>query len=348
MRIDAVAESVQFSPGIYDGKIGHLEAELSRYRRINDLYCRLAAAADVASMIEHISSWLMPTAEHDLICFHDHKANRTATFCSCHGSRKEAVEKAVDRRDTAGGGERTVFSCPLPLGAASATLTLLRCEHEIIINDQELIREAMRAVSRPLKRALAHEDLFDLARRDALTGLANRRVFAEHMPPLMARSLRQSTDLSLMCLDLDHFKDINDSLGHPEGDRVLLMVAGAFADQIRESDILARMGGDEFSILLPDTSAADSVILGERLCQVVSDLALSDGRGHRLGVSIGIAQLQPGMSAADWQRLADETLYRAKNSGRARVCVAAGSVHYQSVEKRTGMRRMDVPPISPG
>ncbi len=334
MRIDTVSEQRTFSPGLYGADIGRLEAELGRYRReqdrlrrINDLYCRLAEAVDVTSMIEKISSWLMPLAEHDLICYRNRKANRTATFCSCHGPRKEAVVKASVGGGAAGrGGEKTVFSCDLPLGAANATLTLLRCEQEIVIRDQALVREAMRAVNQPLKRAMAHEDLFELARCDALTGLANRRVFDEYLEPLLARAARQSTDLSLMCLDLDHFKEINDNLGHAEGDRVLVMVAKVLGDQIRKSDILARMGGDEFSILLPDTSAADAAILGQRLCQAVSELGITDGRGHVLGVSIGIAQWQPGMSCSDWQKLADENLYRAKNSGRSRVCTASPTV----------------------
>jgi len=320
MRIETIREKRYPSRDLYGSEIGRLEAELGRYRRISDLYCRLAEAADITSMIEKISSWLMPLAEHDLIRYRNRKANRTATFCSCHGPRREAVESAAAAGEGDGG---TVYSCDLPLGSANGTLTLLRCEREIVIKDPALINDAISALDRPLSRALAHEDLFVLARCDALTGLANRRVFEEHLVPLMARAERQSTDLSLMSLDLDHFKEINDNLGHQEGDRAMLLVAKLLAEQIRKSDILARMGGDEFSILLPDTSAADAVILGERLCRAVKGLHLSDGHGNCLGVSIGISQWQPGVSGADWQRLADENLYRAKNSGRSRVCTSS-------------------------
>jgi len=297
-----------------DGALDAVRRDHERLRRLNELNRDLAAAADVGSMIERISSWLAPVADHDLILYQDRRKGRRASYCSCHGPRREAVEQAAGG-DHEGEG---VFRCDFSLDGTS-TLSLLRCGCEIEIRDRELVREAMEAVGPPLRRALAHEDLFEMARSDALTGLANRRVFEEHIGPMIARALRQGTPLSLMALDLDRFKDINDNLGHAEGDRALLMVARELARQVRKSDILARMGGDEFSILLPDTTAAEAAILGERLCRAINGLGIGDGRGNRLGVSIGIAQWRPGMSSSDWQRLADENLYSAKAEGRNRV-----------------------------
>ena len=290
--------------------------ERERLLRLCELNRELAAAADVGSMIERISSWLAPLAEHDLVLYQDRNRGRRASYCSCHGPVREAVEEAARGRDGAG-----VFRRDFSLGPGS-TLSLLRCGRGIEIRDQELVREAVASLGPPLARAMAHEDLFEMARSDALTGLANRRVFEEHLGPMIARARRHGAPLTLMALDLDHFKEINDHLGHAEGDRALRMVARELARQVRTSDILARMGGDEFSILLPDTTAAEAAVLGGRLCRAVNGLGIGDGRGNLLGVSIGIAQWRPGMSAADWQRLADDNLYQAKSAGRNRVRIS--------------------------
>jgi diguanylate cyclase (GGDEF)-like protein len=322
MRVDTAMEMETGTAGFAGVGRGPRPAGLDAARRERErlrLLCGLnrdlAAAAEVGAMMERISSWLAPLADHDLLLYQDEASGRKASFCSCHGPVREAVEGAVD-------GDGGVFRRDFALDASS-TLSLFRCGRAIEVRDQELLREAVAAAGPALRRAMAHEELFEMATSDALTGLANRRVFDGHAAAMTARAERHGAALTLMALDLDHFKEINDHLGHAEGDRALIAVARELARQVRRSDILARMGGDEFAVILPDTTAADAAVLGERLCRAVKGLGIGDGRGHTLGVSVGIAQWRPGMSTEDWYRLADENLYRAKAAGRGRVAAAA-------------------------
>ena len=182
------------------------------------------------------------------------------------------------------------------------------------------INEGMAILRDPLERALDYEDLFEIARRDTLTGLANRRVFEERIGPLMDASRRHKHPLTIACMDLDHFKQINDTLGHDEGDRVLQKVANTFQAMVRSSDLLVRMGGDEFLIVLPETDMAAALKLSERLCQAIAGLGIYSAPGEQLGVSIGLSQWHPGITKDEWLRQTDELLYQAKDNGRCQVC----------------------------
>jgi diguanylate cyclase (GGDEF)-like protein len=168
-----------------------------------------------------------------------------------------------------------------------------------------------------------YEDLFAQARRDMLTGLDNRRVFEERIGAMLETARRHNRPITVASMDLDHFKQINDTLGHAAGDTALQMVAKALTGMVRNSDLLVRMGGDEFVLVLPDTGIDAARLLAERLCGAVDGLALNAGDGSRLGVSIGLVQWSPEMSKDEWLQRADEVLYQAKKTGRCRVCVEA-------------------------
>ena len=200
-------------------------------------------------------------------------------------------------------------------------LMLLRRGTCIEAEASQILRDAQEILGDSLQRALMYEDLFAQARRDMLTGLDNRRVFEERIGSLLETARRHGRPITMASMDLDHFKQINDNLGHAAGDNALQMVARALTGMVRMGDLLVRMGGDEFILVLPDTALEVARLLAERLCAAVDALELNAGDGARLGVSIGLVQWSREMSKADWLQRTDEVLYQAKKSGRCRVCV---------------------------
>jgi diguanylate cyclase (GGDEF)-like protein len=157
-----------------------------------------------------------------------------------------------------------------------------------------------------------------LAGRDHLTGVANRRHFFELSESEVARARRYGTALSLIMLDLDHFKRINDRFGHAAGDRVLTRFCEGVASLLRETDLLARLGGEEFIVLLPGTSLEGAAQLAERLrCHTQAQVMEEASTPIRYTVSAGIATLALDDSSIETvMRRADEALYAAKSAGR--------------------------------
>jgi diguanylate cyclase (GGDEF)-like protein len=160
--------------------------------------------------------------------------------------------------------------------------------------------------------------LSQIASTDALTGVKNRRRFAEDMEHHTALMARHGQPLSLMMIDVDRFKAYNDDFGHPAGDDALRRLAATFRLELRESDVLSRYGGEEFAVLLPGTDAEAAREVGERLRSVVAAMPMPR---RPVTVSIGIATAEPGLAfdPAVLVAEADSALYRAKRSGRDRV-----------------------------
>jgi two-component system cell cycle response regulator len=161
-------------------------------------------------------------------------------------------------------------------------------------------------------------------RTDELTGLTNRRHFMELAKNELSRSRRHGTPLAVVMIDADHFKSINDGLGHLAGDRVLAGIGKALQSGIRDYDIAARYGGEEFTLLLPQTSGEDARIVAERCRGTIFSTKLAyQGKAIRVTVSAGVAALPEASASSieDLVRLADEALYRAKAGGRNRVVV---------------------------
>jgi diguanylate cyclase (GGDEF)-like protein/PAS domain S-box-containing protein len=170
----------------------------------------------------------------------------------------------------------------------------------------------------------ANVKLAMLATTDALTGLKNRRVFDERMDYECERAMRQKTPLSLLIMDVDHFKGYNDEFGHPAGDRVLQQLSLLLLQNSRSIDCVVRYGGEEFALILPGTPMDGALVLAERFRETVMK---QDWRGRGITVSVGVACLLP-QSDADIQTLidtADHCLYEAKHAGRNRVFPAPGS-----------------------
>jgi len=159
-----------------------------------------------------------------------------------------------------------------------------------------------------------------LAQHDALTGLPNRALMLERLGQLRALAARQSLDMAVLCLDLDRFKEVNDTLGHPAGDALIRAVAKRLAGLLRESDTVARLGGDEFVILQPHTQAAGAAHLAERIIHAFARPFDSDGHRVEIGCSIGITLISdPKIPATEVLRQADLALYCSKEKGRNRA-----------------------------
>jgi diguanylate cyclase (GGDEF)-like protein len=163
--------------------------------------------------------------------------------------------------------------------------------------------------------------LTDMARHDPLTGTANRRYFFERAQQEFARALRYQTPLSVACIDVDHFKQTNDRYGHAAGDEVLKSLCSYSQSLLRETELFARIGGEEFAILMPNTSLNGALHLAERLRRVTANSKLSINHQEiDLHISIGVTKLKQGdASIEDCLRRADDALYRAKQNGRNRV-----------------------------
>ena len=161
------------------------------------------------------------------------------------------------------------------------------------------------------------ESLTSLATTDALTGLHNRRYFHETLAREVARAQRYDRQLALIVFDLDEFKAINDRIGHLSGDAVLAETAERVRDVVRSADIACRVGGDEFAVILPESSTADADQLYHRLRGAVSSRPV--GQAGRLSLSAGIADLLPDDDPTRFFERADEALYRAKELGKGQV-----------------------------
>jgi diguanylate cyclase (GGDEF)-like protein len=167
--------------------------------------------------------------------------------------------------------------------------------------------------------------LEELSNTDPLTLLANRRFLMNALEKEFQRSERSGSALSLVMADIDHFKMINDALGHQVGDEVLKAVAEAISEDLREYDLAARFGGEEFALILPETPLGKAVPVAERVREKVSRLSLKGTlKGYTVTISLGIVAYpnQRIKSVDDLIRIADDALYAAKRMGRNRVIIA--------------------------
>jgi diguanylate cyclase len=180
--------------------------------------------------------------------------------------------------------------------------------------------------------------LVDLSSRDALTGLANRRSFEVTLAREIDRVARSGEPALLLVLDIDHFKRVNDTYGHGAGDLVLKAVAGALVESVRPMDFVARIGGEEFAIVLPNCPSAFGETVAERIRRRVERMPVNVGPGQTLAVSVSIG----GAFAPQWVRStpllwverADQQLYKAKALGRNLVQLEPAAVSVVSTEEK--------------
>lgn len=212
-------------------------------------------------------------------------------------------------------------------GAAAVAVVLILVLILVLHRYRRMLQRLARSNEQILRQQhaleAANRELERLSQTDGLTGLANRRQFDHALLREHARQRRTGSSLSLLMIDLDHFKHVNDHYGHAVGDDYLRAVARVLQVSVtRATDLAARYGGEEYVCLLPDTSAADAFMLAERIRRGVADLCLPNAHadGAQLTVSVGVATLEGGTSsAAQLLVRADEQLYAAKRDGRDRV-----------------------------
>ena len=190
--------------------------------------------------------------------------------------------------------------------------------------------------------------LVDLSSRDALTGLANRRAFELALGREVDRVARSGESALLLTLDIDHFKRVNDTWGHAAGDQVIKAVAQALLDSVRPMDLVARVGGEEFAIILPNCAVAFGQTVAERIRQRVQGMPIALSALASLPTAAGTATaVQVTISAGGafapqwvrstpslWQERADQQLYRAKAGGRNMVCLEPTAVSLVSSEEK--------------
>ena len=186
-------------------------------------------------------------------------------------------------------------------------------------------------------RKTAEQTIIELARTDCLTGLPNRIAFLDRLHLAFARAKRGATSFAVLYLDLDHFKDVNDTLGHPIGDALLKVVADRLKSCVRETDMVARFGGDEFAVLQEDvTSIVDTEALAGKICRTVAASLSIDGNQIHTSASIGIVPCQGDIADAEaMMTKADLALYRAKTEGRNRF-----RFHIRELDERVRERVM--------
>jgi diguanylate cyclase (GGDEF)-like protein len=209
----------------------------------------------------------------------------------------------------------------------------IEASRDIRMDDGQVIRVHCKTLPTG-GRMLVYADVTDLVQHadqlkvlatvDGMTGLFNRRHFLSLAEIEWSRYQRHGRPMSLVLFDIDRFKSINDSFGHHAGDHVITQIADICQQQKRKSDIIARFGGEEFLILLPETTLAAAQRVAERLRRKVETSAISvASKDINATISVGIAEADPAMASIfDLIKLADKALYLAKDSGRNRVCAA--------------------------
>ncbi len=224
------------------------------------------------------------------------------------------LDQRVDdkRRDEIGDLNRTFNAMADELESSHTKLVKLNAELED------------RVLQRTTELEEANKRLAEMAARDSLTGLYNRRHFGNLLGQLFAEATRYNTELTCMMFDLDNFKRVNDTLGHQTGDQLLQMTARIIRETIRESDVAVRYGGDEFVILLPQTSPRDARSSAERLLEKFRKQLMEElPEANIATLSIGLASREEDRpeKAMDLVNLADEALYLAKAGGKNRITV---------------------------
>jgi len=246
-----------------------------------------------------------------------HAGHRTRYMGEGHSRPMgEASELFALRRD---GSEFPVdiMLSPMILHGAHLVLSVVRD-----ITERKAAQDELKRQTTELRRL--HAELELLANHDGLTGLYNWRAFYEYAGQMLKTAHRRQENATLLMIDLDHFKQINDRFGHAEGDRVLQAVASTLKAAARENDIVARHGGEEFVVAALGLNEAESLVAAERLRAAVAAI---ENMKTRITASIGIATLAPQAQKLETPRLlaelldqADQALYTAKRNGRNQVC----------------------------
>jgi diguanylate cyclase (GGDEF)-like protein len=223
---------------------------------------------------------------------------------------------------TASVGEPGGYSCDYDIVLAASSIGHIVMWRGYAFNDEETktVEGLLVALAYPLRNALLYRRALATALTDPLTGINNRAAMNVALEREVGLAQRHGIALSLILVDIDHFKQVNDEFGHLTGDDVLRRVAKCIADCIRRSDIVFRYGGEEFAIVLTNTGLFGAALLAQRIRAAVERLAPpQDGAYAHVTVSAGVSVLEAGDCALDLIAKADQALYQAKSQGRNQV-----------------------------
>lgn len=221
-------------------------------------------------------------------------------------------------------GKPAVHRCEYRLVVESDTLGKVEFtrSHPFRATETDEFEELLVALVYPLRNALMYERALQSALKDPLTGLYNRAAMNDALSREIKLARRNKSPVSLILIDIDHFKTINDTYGHSVGDTVLRSLASTITSCIRTTDILARFGGEEFSIVLNNTDVAGAKLLAERIGQAARSASCEvNGKPVVYTISLGVATLQTQDDERSLFERADKGLYEAKRAGRDRVVV---------------------------
>lgn len=216
-------------------------------------------------------------------------------------------------------GSLLVLPLSLDEGPVSGVLIVTTLQHNGLLRSRrELLEMVCAQLAIKLDLASAHDQISQMSMRDSLTGIANRRAFERGLSAMHERMLRAGTHYSLILCDIDHFKNVNDTYGHPFGDQVIIQVAKQLNHVVRTVDLASRIGGEEFAILLEGTGQKGAYEVAERLRRNVEELKLQFQQDwFKVTISLGIATFAEGADDGDQLlNYADKALYHAKKSGR--------------------------------
>lgn len=319
-------ETVEISKVLVE--LDQLKRQSQRLDLMNQLHGRMAGVLSITGMIEAYSVWLTPLVAHELIGYKNSTRNKKHLFCSGHGpTRRKAIAYAEKLlvSGTDPHGEYTTkdgqhaHKWLFETADDAGILLILKEGRKLTDEEINLINDSLVILAESLQRGLEYEELFEKASNDPLTGLANRRYFEERIYGMMDSAIRYNHPLTMIAMDLDHFKEINDNLGHLAGDEALKSVAEVLKNAVRSSDLLVRMGGDEFLLILDNTDKKNGRFLAERLCRAVKELNIKANEQVSLGISLGLSQLRENENLEEWLERTDDILYHAKAQGRSRV-----------------------------
>lgn len=244
----------------------------------------------------------------------------------------EDAQRVVDGR-----GDFPLIRADITIDALLLGQLVLAPTQDAEVDTESLVRLIANELGSPIRIAELVDESRRLATTDPLSKLLNRRAFSEKMASEISRTRRYSYPLSLLLFDIDHFKRINDTLGHAAGDEVIKQTAALLRSQVRDSDIIARWGGEEFVVALLSTDVGGAKKTAERIRTALESLQIGWSEGPiRVTSSIGVASYSMDDSLADLVERADDAMYQAKKSGRNRV-VTWGTSEEAAVSSSTSI-----------
>ncbi len=320
--------ATQASIGLQNAKLySQVQRRAAQLEAINAIAKRTTVELDLKELLDRLCTQLPNSfpIEHVSIFLRDEDANLVlrAQQGTSPISIKVGEILPEGHPTTAAEEEREVR---LPLVSFGENLGLLACVtrygQTILPNDRQALESVSDILATATQNARYVDRVRQLAYRDGLTGVFNRRYFESRLIEEITRAARYGAGVSILMVDLDHFKKVNDEFGHMLGDDVLRTVSSIFTRTLRKVDVVCRYGGEEFAIILPATPGGSAYIVADKLRRAVAG-AQHPGVPIPVTISVGVAEFPAnGITRDDIVRAADAALYKAKQNGRNQVCWA--------------------------